>query len=210
MASCDQFGLWLSNRGILNALNSNDLLTHQKTIFEIFGGIKSIIETCLLQSDNITLSQHQQLFHLLSDIHKDKNKSKLNTNNDTQPMQSLAINDISMCNIFTFLFADDHQSLQQTCRQFAVIGRYKESYIIDPSSKLYSYFGQHLALIHKLEYITRELYSKDPEKQINVLQVMQEYIDDNVEKNQMIIVKTGIIYKLIEWFISKSTNTKLF
>ena len=203
-ASFDQFGLWLNSKGILKELDESDLVSHTDAIIESMGGIKAMVEACLIAPDNINLLQHQHIFQTLSDVQKDSNIVR------HIESQLLSMDDTSMSKIFTFLPAIDHQNLQQTCRQLAITGRHRESYIIDIDTKDYIHFGDHLYFIHKLKYFLSEIHSNQPDKQLDVMYELYQYIGAETDAEENILIGTGIMDQLIEWITSNDTHIDVY
>ena len=164
MTNYDQFALWLSNRKLIDNLEAI-LNEHQDAIIEAFGGFKEMVKLCLSAPNNINLFQHQDLFQLFSDIAiNDSVACPTNT-----PL--LSMNDNSISSVFKFLPAIDHQHLQQTCRELAIIGRHKESYILDngQNGQKYKYFGKHLTHVHRFSNFIQDILSNDVDKQAAAL-----------------------------------------
>ena len=190
----DQFSLCLGTRGIINELSDLELDGHKDEIIKAFGGLREILKLCLAKPENITLFQHQKLFQATNDIFK--------KTHDTPPKAPiLSVSNNSISTIFTYLNATDHANLQETCRQLAITGRHRASYLIDIDTNKYVHFGEHLRHIHSLGPVIEAIRSNDSQRQLQAIQGNMK-IDSRQDKS---ILQSGILPDIIN-IATKKTN----
>eukprot|EP01084_Bolivina_argentea_P104386 186917_1 len=205
MESFDPFGIWLSNINLLNSMNDEAIQSNILKIVAALGGVVNMIKICLANQDNMNLTQQRQLFNCLSDVKETSKKIQI----DASPSNLVSINDISISSIFTFLNKKDHFNLQKTSIKLSIVGRKRESFVIDPVTRNYVNFGHHLELVHKLPNCMQLISSNNitqQQKAINTINMLSH--GRNRAKKISIIEKSGFIGHLA--IICKSKPILLF